>query len=152
MKSSSVKISLGLALVVAVAPLFAAEKATGNTPTRPDVTLLTGPNLLSPATRPINSPSISSEIVTPGRTTREMELEAVLKKRAATQDRLDRLRAQRATALERKRELEAAASGVPPQPATTPRAETIRFETQLPPTPLALPRSTPPAPPPLKRD
>ena len=129
MNSLVVKYAFGAILVGA--PLISSGQNRNATPVRNDVTLLTGPDLLSPATRPLESPSISSEIVTPARSIPEQ-------KRASAEQRLIYLRAQRDALLMRKQEMDSAQKPAgnqvdpPGAPGTLRLAVPIRFDAQLP--------------------
>jgi hypothetical protein len=101
-------------------------------------TLLTGPHLLSPPTRPLNSSSISSEQVRfefqPAGMTKT-ELGDARQKLTAAQERLNRLRAERAALLAKKKQMDEAAeqrlmfSYPSPNPSLS---DPIRFDAQLP--------------------
>lgn len=135
-------------------------------------TLLTGPNLLSPSTRPLNSPTIVSERVASGvpkfegsiyfnvqENPVENDLLNAKEKLVNAKQRLDRLRAERAAALARQHESEAAqkmfggAESLPSKLASPAvPAETIRFDARMPATSTELPKASQPAGSDLKRE
>jgi hypothetical protein len=121
---------LGIVSTAVLLPLMAKEPSL--VPTRNDVTLLTGPNLLSPASRPLNVPSISSEM----RVGVDTPIEAAQKKRAAAEARLKTLRAEREAALARARGLRQLE--FPPATNAGPLVDPIRFDAKLPETPVQL--------------
>jgi hypothetical protein len=103
---------------------------------RNDVTLLTGPYILSPASRPLASPSISSESLPEHWTNAEAARKSAQQKRAAIEARLQQLRAERDAALTRLRELRQLS--FPTVPDASPFADPIRFDAKLPRTPVQL--------------
>ena len=151
MNSFAVRLIFGAAL--AATPLLSAATLANRATTPPDVTLLTGPNLLSPASRPLAVESISSELVTPARILPAEDSERPRMKLAPSRDQLMHLR------LDRRAELKSKKGSSTPadftfRPATAPQvADPIRFDMAFPALPVDLLHSSPPPKSPsLKRD
>ena len=136
MKSLPIRFTSGALL--AAASLSVSAQEARPTPSA-NLTLLTGPNLLSPPTRPIESASISSEIIFPGNKTPAAK-ETWQARRDAAEARLRMLQAEREAAMKRRQEaLERLKAPTPSptqsRPATPPAA--------TPPAVLATPPTTP---------
>ena len=142
MNSFAVRLIFGAALVAT--PLLSAATLANRATTHPDVTLLTGPNLLSPASRPLAVESISSELVAPARIHSAEDVERARMKLAPSRDQLTHLRLDRRAALKSKKE-SSAPSDFTFRPATTPlAADPIRFDMAIPALPMDLLHSSPP--------
>lgn len=164
-KMSVIAVCVGLTTPLALVAQNSAARFGGANRGVERFTLLTGPNLLSPATRPLASPTIISERVSSGNSlshaaafsfdsqekAAEAELQGAQERLAEAQRRLERLRAERAAALQRKRELEEALNardGRVPLPQTEPAAapaDPIRFDARMPAFSPELPKNPPPA-------
>ena len=106
---------------------FAADRGAG---TR-DFTLLTGPYLLSPPTRPLNATSISSEVVTPGRPAK-MTPEQLHQKDIDAEHRVQELRAELAELRERNKKSDEAVNGVFRVPVAPTNTQSLRFDARAP--------------------
>lgn len=95
-----------------------------------DFTLLTGPYLLSPPTRPLNASSISSEVVKPGQP--PTTVEQLHQKNRDAEKRVQELRAELAELRERNKKAYETVNGVFRAPATPANTESIRFDARAP--------------------
>jgi hypothetical protein len=128
MNSLVVTLRLGAIFVGASLPLsaLAADRGLAGK----DFTLLTGPYLLSPPTRPLNAASISSEVVTPGQPAK-VTFEPLRQKDGDATKRVLELRAELAEQRERNKKSDETFNGVFRAPATPSTTEAIRFDARV---------------------